>query len=514
MHTFDWIASVVIFVSIITVMFLTLPHLFPERPRAVSETTVTDILNQVSADANIKSLIYVADCNDVNIDCNASFPVEVTVREEVEYIPSKKGEKFKKSLFIVSKPNTSAEVFEIPPNTLDFQRRESDLGADSNSTGIYVTNSYIKAIFDGNKANIYFFSSNNSKITFYYEGPLSLLKDTNYLVVVGNNEKELYFIFFPETPEFWVYVPEDGNIAMESSLYNWGIENTYGMNIFASWWDSNTSDDEMWHYRLPITVYSGSCTLNNAVLKLTIDFNEIKNDLNISYNLDPNSFRMVEYNGTEPLGLVPYKVTYNETTGTATLLWQLTGTTQANTVRQFYLYFDFWPFLKSPPQYSDISYSSLSCEPLVIRALPEGTRVRTSTKVSGLGYLFNPYSVQVSIINDVKRMWLYSNLTYRIPIVFDAGNIGRSDVNVSLTIDFGSEFVRQGCNDCTLDVNSVKIVEVYDIATGNLKEELARGSYWNLSYNYGTKKAFVWFIVKGTTNAGEKRYYHLYYKAR
>jgi hypothetical protein len=94
-----------------------------------------------------------------------------------------------------------------------------------------------------------------------------------------------------------------------------------------NWWNSS------WHMRIPINI-SYTLDMENASVKVNINFTQLINELNISGTFDQNSIRVVET--TED---IPYDFE-NETYDTGNVSWIANGTTLANTNRTFWIYFD------------------------------------------------------------------------------------------------------------------------------------------------------------------------------
>mgnify|MGYP000141377761 CR=1 FL=1 len=518
----DWIISGVIFVGLIGLLFALLPTLIPQKPDIVTETEIKELLDSVTKDIYVKALILKSDCNSELYDCNRFFPVALDANTDLNYILSKPFETYSDKLYTVLLPQELASAFLLEPGILEPQYLVSlDLSGSLTDGVINVRNSYIDANITDSNATIHFRDTNEADITISYPTmPISLLKNTQRLIVVGNDTNKFYFIFFPNTSEFWLDVPDDIQVSVSSTATNWKVGSNIGVLSSDAWWDYSADDDEWWHYRMPITVNSLECERTNEVVQETIDFGDVKEKLSVTATIDPNSFRMVEYSNGQPIDYIsdtneidpiPFKMEFDSDTEIGVLTWQLTGTTDANTTRVFYLYFDFLPYQKSAPSYSDLTYSSLSCPVLITKGDAQDTSVTQYALISGDAYLFNPNTIYISVLNDVDRSWLSAAINYRIPLAFDAGNYDRVDENVSLDINFAQEFASVNCSGCDLNIDSVYLVEVSDLDTATVIDTLTEGTEWGLSYNETTKVGELWFIVKGTTAAGTTRYYYLYY---
>ncbi len=94
-----------------------------------------------------------------------------------------------------------------------------------------------------------------------------------------------------------------------------------------NWWNSS------WHMRIPINI-SYTSDMENASVKVNINFTQLISELNVSGNFDQNSIRVVE-SGIE----IPHDFE-NETYDKGNVSWIANGTTLANTNRTFWIYFD------------------------------------------------------------------------------------------------------------------------------------------------------------------------------
>lgn len=519
----DWIFSAIIFVGIVASLFILVPSLLPQKPDVAVESQLKNVMDSVTEDIYVKALILKSDCNAELYDCNRYYPVMLDANVDLNYILSKPFEMDLNKLFTILNPQELANVFVLEPGTLNplYDAAWLTLSASVNQGVINVHNNYLDANITDSNAVIAFEDSNADSLTLTFPTmPVSLLKNTKKLVVVGNDANKFHLLFFPNTSEFWLDVPDDINVIITPSAKNWRIGSTTGITGSASWWDYSGDDDEWWHYRLPITVNTLDCARTNEVVQAVIDFAAVKEKLNVSATIDPNSFRMMEYSNGVPIDYnpdtneidpIPYTMSFNESTEVGVLTWQLTGSTDANTVRVFYLYFDFLPFQKSAPSYASLTYSEPSCRLLVTVGDGETAGVTQRAFVSGEAYIFNPTTYYLSVLNDVDRSWLNTQTNYRLPLAFSAGNYNRQDVNVSVDINFAQEFASVNCSGCDLNIDSVYLVEVSDLDSATVTDTLTEGSEWGLSYSAETKTGMLWFIVKGTTQVGTSRYYYLYY---
>jgi hypothetical protein len=521
MEPTDWVLSGVIFLGLIGLLFALLPTLMPQKPDVVTETEIKETLDSVTKDIYVKALILKSDCNSELYDCNRFFPVVLDANTDLNYILSKPFEAYLDKLYTVLLPQELASVFQLEPGTLEPRYLVNlDLSGSTNDGVINVQNSYLDVNITDTNATIHFYDTNEDITISYPTMPMSLLKNTQKLIVVGNDTNNFHLIFFPRTSEFWLDVPDDIQVSITSSAINWRVGSSTGVLSSDAWWDYSSDDDEWWHYRLPITVNTLECERTNEIVQETIDFGAIKEKLSVTATIDSNSFRLVEYSNGQPIDYnpdtneidpIPFKMEFNTETEIGVLTWQLTGTTDANTTRVYYLYFDFLPYQKSSPSYSDLTYTPLSCPVLITEGDAQDTSVTQYALISGEAYLFNPNTIYISVLNDVDRSWLSAVINYRIPLAFDAGKYNREDVNVSLDINFAQEFASVNCSGCDLNIDGVYLVEVSDLDTATVIDTLTKGTDWDLSYNETTKIGELWFIVKGTTTAGTTRYYYLYY---
>ncbi len=519
----DWIFSTVIFVGMVATLFIILPSLLPQKPDVAMESELKQLMDTVTEDIEVKALILKSDCNaEIYADCNRYFPVMLDANVDLNYLLSKPFAMDLNKIYTILAPQEFANVFILEPGTLAPQYNLANLVLSASTTDdiIRVHNNFLDANITDTNTVISFVDSNTDLIIKYPTMQLQLLRNSKELVIVGNKSESFYLLFFPNTSEFWLDVPDDINVTIVPSAKNWRIGSSIGVTSADAWWDYLAGDDEWWHYRIPITVNSLDCSRTNEVVQTTIDFASVKQKLSVTATIDPNSFRMIEYVNGEPIDYdtdtngidpIPYSVDFNSDTEQAVVTWQLTGDTDANEVRTFYLYFDFYPYEKSAPSYADLTYTELQCPVLITVGDAQDTSTTQYVFISGEAYIFNPNTFFISVLNDVQRSWLNAQISYRLPIAFSAGDYNRQDVNVSLDINFAQEFASVNCDGCDLNVASVYLVEVTDLDTGTVKETLTKGTDWDMSYNTSTKVADLWFVVKGITPAGSKRYYYLYY---
>lgn len=93
------------------------------------------------------------------------------------------------------------------------------------------------------------------------------------------------------------------------------------------WWNSS------WHFRFPVNI-SSSVAVENASVKINVNFTSLLQSLNVTGTFDPNSIRVIE-------GLYEHPYDWeNETLTKGNVTWIANGTTPANTNRTFWIYFD------------------------------------------------------------------------------------------------------------------------------------------------------------------------------
>jgi hypothetical protein len=97
--------------------------------------------------------------------------------------------------------------------------------------------------------------------------------------------------------------------------------------IAQEWWNSS------WHFRFPVNI-SSSVNVENASVKINLNFISLLESLKITGTFDSNSIRVIEDS---------YELPYdweNETYSKGNITWIANGTTLANTNRTFWIYFD------------------------------------------------------------------------------------------------------------------------------------------------------------------------------
>ncbi|MCX8189703.1 MAG: hypothetical protein N3F05_00540 [Candidatus Diapherotrites archaeon] len=523
MESTDWIISSVIFVFLIVGLFFAIPWLMSINAPTITETEMQNIMNNIANKIEAKAILLKTDCNSQRYDCNRQFPVLLDVNTDYNYLVSRPFDQYLNRLFFVIPTGEIHSVYVLPKGLIEPMYDENtSLKAEALITGKYrVLNPYFDINVSNTFASVHFIDSNSPDIVIRYpDMNMSLLKNSDRLIIIGDPDRNFSFIFFPNTNEFWIDMPTDIQINIQSSATNWQIGDSIGVLSSAEWWDYNKDDDYWWHYRIPIAVNTLSCDLTNAILQKTIDLNEIMQKLNISAELDKNSFRLIEYENFSPVDYdpdtnevepIPFHVSYSETSKKAIIKWQMPGTVPANSTKLYYLYFDFLPYRKDRPAYANLNYTEPECQLSIVSGDAESTNVTTYLGSASQAFIFNPKTVQFSIKNIEEKEWLSANVSYRLPLAFNAGKTSRQDTNVLLDINFDAEFLSVGCKNCDLNLESLALIEVSSLGSGAPVSLLVKGIDWDLNYNQQTKLSTIWFLVKGSTSANKSRYYFLYY---
>lgn len=93
------------------------------------------------------------------------------------------------------------------------------------------------------------------------------------------------------------------------------------------WWDAS------WHFRFPVNI-SSPTSVENATVKINVNFTALLEALNVTGQFDSNSIRVVE-------GLYEHPYDWdNETITKGNITWIANGSIAANTNRTFWIYFD------------------------------------------------------------------------------------------------------------------------------------------------------------------------------
>ena len=136
--------------------------------------------------------------------------------------------------------------------------------------------------------------------------------------------------------------PED-EIAEQNENDNSASKSIFVLSGLFEWW--NTS----WNYRVLVTFTNGDENISDALLTTEINFTQGFNHTgDLGKSLDVNSIRVIEYNASSGEIVneeIPYEFQpaygFNETSNAVgKLSWFVNGTTQANEIRHYYVYFD------------------------------------------------------------------------------------------------------------------------------------------------------------------------------
>jgi hypothetical protein len=93
------------------------------------------------------------------------------------------------------------------------------------------------------------------------------------------------------------------------------------------WWNSS------WHFRFPVNI-SSPVAVENASVKINVNFTSLLESLNATGTFDSNSIRVIE-------GFYEHPYDWeNETSAKGNVTWIANGTIPANTNRTFWIYFD------------------------------------------------------------------------------------------------------------------------------------------------------------------------------
>lgn len=119
-----------------------------------------------------------------------------------------------------------------------------------------------------------------------------------------------------------------------------GNQYTTSLEVGDEWFNST------WHYRIKIDVNTSDYNRTNWPVEYYLNFTQLFEQMNTTGTFDNQSVRVFEYNDTGGIiGEMPSQFDEAEDYNTSnnavgTLVFILNGTTNANTLRQFYVYFD------------------------------------------------------------------------------------------------------------------------------------------------------------------------------
>lgn len=119
-----------------------------------------------------------------------------------------------------------------------------------------------------------------------------------------------------------------------------GNQYTASLETSDEWFNST------WHYRIKIDVNTSEYDRTSWPVEYEMNFTQMFEQMNITGTFDNESVRVFEYNDTgDIIAEIPSQfdeaLDYDESNNAVgTLVFMLNGTTSANTLRQFYVYFD------------------------------------------------------------------------------------------------------------------------------------------------------------------------------
>ncbi|MFH0978154.1 MAG: Ig-like domain-containing protein [Candidatus Woesearchaeota archaeon] len=129
-------------------------------------------------------------------------------------------------------------------------------------------------------------------------------------------------------------------------------------NATSPWWSSS------WKHRLPVDINSTNLTRKDSLVELAVNFTKLlKTDIgNLTVRFDANSVRVVEWasnQSKETVSQFDQGPSFNKSRNAiGTVRWIMNGTTQQNTIRKFYVYFDVEENgAKSQPNYAKPSFT-------------------------------------------------------------------------------------------------------------------------------------------------------------
>jgi hypothetical protein len=160
---------------------------------------------------------------------------------------------------------------------------------------------------------------------------------------------------------------EQGNLALITTNTTNSSGEAFDANITVDiirgngtvpWWDTS------WKYRVAVDINSTNVTRKNKLIEYEINFTDILvNDLGLSgLTFDNNSIRVLEFDNNESIEFPSqFKGSSNfnsENDSYGIVYWILNSTTNVDTIRNFYVYFDVEENgIKSAPSYTTPSFS-------------------------------------------------------------------------------------------------------------------------------------------------------------
>lgn len=396
----DLIFAVVLFVSGAVFVLSSFPVLIGQRETFLTETQLSTALNIVSETVLEKKVFLLNDCNSQVFDCNHFYPVEIDFNSSYVPVVSRPFYKDNNKAYFVLRQGWEARLYLFSSNSIETDSNYSyiDLTASSTSNKISVSNSLLDAnIFDSNA--VIKLKNSFSFHLFFPKKSFSLLVDSNRFVKISDSDTGFKLMFFPYTQEFWVFMPLDQNLEVDTNQANIKTDS----NVYASkarfWWDSNYNDSISWKYRLPVTFNSGNSSRTNVVASIDINMLQVFERMNEPFALDENSFRLLEYRDRNALDFnllspeidpVEYSTSYNALTKTLTLLFKVSGTTNAFTSRLYMLYFDSNESTMNKGSEASLSFTPLTPVPVITVGFPDkNTEIKKQVSSENLIF-FNP----------------------------------------------------------------------------------------------------------------------------
>ncbi|MFA4907678.1 MAG: hypothetical protein WC602_05400 [archaeon] len=518
---FDWAFASIIFVSAVTVMFIALPAFIP-KVQPYDQGQYDAAFSQIVLSVQKQDVMLQADCNASEYDCSQNYSIKLDSNDMNVYF-NNPAIQYGSEVVSYGKLNTPYSAYlnnegiidaNFPITGLSYSLN-SGVFSSASASGVDLnqSQSVLSAKFRGSGQPF------DVRATFSKRNSLSLGESNSFLASAIDSASTAAVRAFGLIPEFWVELPADQNLNIALGQKAWKAGANSGLIASsAEWWDSNILDSVTWSYRIPFTVFS-SIDRNTGVIEADFNFRSALASIGNSGALDQNSIRAVEYSGGSCVNhtndqnecdSMPLYFSYSSSIGIGTLDFNLLTAMDANSTRQFALYFDTnanSTGTKQSASSSAVIYSAPQISVSIVVLQPQSGangRVLVTNAIT----LFDPATIQVSFDTGVKKRWESSALTYRIPLMFDAGNYARTDTNLSTDVNFASAFSQANCAGCVLDQNSVSFVEVnnaYDAKAVSLPA-------YSFNYSSGTKTATVSWLSSGTLGAKAKRYYMIYFK--
>ncbi len=511
MEPTDFIFSAVLFTATIIFVFYSMPHFLPAPSETPIQSQIDEVMNSVTTDIDVQTVVLKADCDSELYDCNYNYPIEIDINSAYINMYSQYFSSSGNKLYSIGTIGEEQKIYLFPASklTTDYNTSSLDLSLSSEGDTRTITNQYLTVTLNPRHGSVDFSDSSETDLLMSYdEMDLNVFVDTESLVKIGDENKEFYFYFFPGSAEFWIDITSDYNLEINPAQRTWRTDANTGSISENEWYTE--SGNTAWHYRIPITVNSLDHSGTGTVLQQDINFPRVKALLGMGgYSVDTDSFRMIEYsNGEITDSSVPFAMDYGYG-NPAVLKWQLTGETAANTLREYALYFDFTTYPKTAATETDLTYVELEDPVYISQAQPEAQSRDYSAVVSSV-VIHNPNTISIEAENAYTRSWDYTEEEYRIPFDFDSGLSSRTDQNIEATIDFGAEFSSHNCSSCVLDEESIRLIEVNNLDEGAILSFVSASNY-SLAYDSQDNTGTLSWIVTGTTPTRTHRYYYFYF---